>query len=911
MTRYQPRHRRSKTLPRLFVWLGGALLLVLSAMILFRLALIALVVSAALTEEGFAPKDITINRADLSGLSIGSGSLGNGAVTFSSIRVSYTLQSLLNGRIIDLDLIGLSVKGKWGETGISIGSIDLGNGDSDTSADQEPRPKEPPVDRPLPFQRITVKDMTLEIVHPRGLIQSVINTELVTNGLTLEAKGGATIDGPDLTGRTDWTGTWNTNEILPSSIEARVDLQAIDFLIPETGRQVSADIDLQVLAADSAVSIHVDRPITISGPWPDALNLFGKDASAEDRFELSITNSSLGNTLLDLSQSEDGLIGALDFNMALATPLGRGTLESKGWATLGNDGLPQNFEFTRFGVEIDDVQTPNGTISAKVTADGLKGPIAIAAGPILVSGRIIDGKTETASLVALDFSAETDFRLDGMSLAFALKTLAAQVYEISLNDVAVAREPVLIDLSTGADAFQTATMLFGADGSATLTFDTAFNIKAPKVELQQVNSELFFLTEIPMLWLQGYWVSSDGTLDIRARVQDGLWQSELGTVSGIQIDVGGDSVAFSGPFSAAVQLSNQSKARGQSIGVRGHLKKNSNIFISELVSTLPSGKNLGVIDLEYDLESQNGLTHATIGPLSFGGNDISSSDLRPLALPFIPTSGQFAADLSVSIGETHVPPKPSTVLIKDMEIEGAAVRVQRLNAAITLDSAWPPRTTGTQFLAIGMLEAGLPVTNVEATFSMSDADAIEIEQASMSFAEGKVTGGPLQLRLDGGTSKASLQVDNIRLPALAKLTGLEGIEATGSLSGTVPIQIEGADVKIIDGRLTTQTPGLIRYNPNQTTTAATEGQGGMTLALQALEDFRYDSITVGVDGSIQDDLEATLAIKGNNPDLYGGYPIDFNLNLTGELANILRDSLVGYRVPETIKQQLMEFPRPE
>ncbi|NKB45291.1 MAG: hypothetical protein GKS03_13545, partial [Alphaproteobacteria bacterium] len=89
---------------------------------------------------------------------------------------------------------------------------------------------------------------------------------------------------------------------------------------------------------------------------------------------------------------------------------------------------------------------------------------------------------------------------------------------------------------------------------------------------------------------------------------------------------------------------------------------------------------------------------------------------------------------------------------------------------------------------------------------------------------------------------------------------------------------------------------------------AATNQGGMALALQALENFNYESIAVKVSGSAQKNLETSLAIKGRNPALYDGYPIDFNLNLSGELANVVRDSMVGYRVPEAIKRQLMAFP---
>ena len=50
-------------------------------------------------------------------------------------------------------------------------------------------------------------------------------------------------------------------------------------------------------------------------------------------------------------------------------------------------------------------------------------------------------------------------------------------------------------------------------------------------------------------------------------------------------------------------------------------------------------------------------------------------------------------------------------------------------------------------------------------------------------------------------------------------------------------------------------------------------------------------------------------MTGKNPDFYDGYPVEFNLSLAGKLDQILNDSLVGYRVPDLVRERL-EATRP-
>jgi hypothetical protein len=50
-----------------------------------------------------------------------------------------------------------------------------------------------------------------------------------------------------------------------------------------------------------------------------------------------------------------------------------------------------------------------------------------------------------------------------------------------------------------------------------------------------------------------------------------------------------------------------------------------------------------------------------------------------------------------------------------------------------------------------------------------------------------------------------------------------------------------------------------------------------------------------------------MQVKGRNPDFYGGHPVEFNLNVSGKLDQILNRGLAGYRIPDTIRDKLDDF----
>jgi len=147
----------------------------------------------------------------------------------------------------------------------------------------------------------------------------------------------------------------------------------------------------------------------------------------------------------------------------------------------------------------------------------------------------------------------------------------------------------------------------------------------------------------------------------------------------------------------------------------------------------------------------------------------------------------------------------------------------------------------------------------------------------------------------------------VDLGRLLELAAIDGLTATGTLAGKLPVSIDGDDLIISGAQLKADGPGLLRYTPEESPAALSSGGTSVEIALQALSNFHYTDLTLTLDRAADGETNALMQVKGSNPDFYDGYPVEFNLNVTGKLDQILDRSLAGYRVPDDIRRRLGEF----
>jgi hypothetical protein len=313
------------------------------------------------------------------------------------------------------------------------------------------------------------------------------------------------------------------------------------------------------------------------------------------------------------------------------------------------------------------------------------------------------------------------------------------------------------------------------------------------------------------------------------------------------------------------------------------------------------------IAAEHALDTGKGRAKVTMPPLVFEPGRLQPHHIVPaIGSEVEDVTGEAAIGGSVSWNAGKLTPKLE-LLLKDVSFRSPQFDVLRLNSVAEIDSLVPFTTRPGQQLSAGLLDVGLPLTDMLATFRIEPGPRLMVETARLSLAGGEVTLPPVALDLVQPHADLTLAVSNVDLAKLLELAEIEGLTATGALTGKIPIAIQADDLLIRDAVLAATGPGTLRYAPSTAPSALLGGGESVALALQALSNFQYSDLTLTVNRAAGGDTVALMQVKGRNPDFYGGHPVEFNLNISGKLDQILNRGLAGYRIPDTIRDRLGDF----
>ena len=110
-----------------------------------------------------------------------------------------------------------------------------------------------------------------------------------------------------------------------------------------------------------------------------------------------------------------------------------------------------------------------------------------------------------------------------------------------------------------------------------------------------------------------------------------------------------------------------------------------------------------------------------------------------------------------------------------------------------------------------------------------------------------------------------------------------------------------------------------RYNSEQIDSAATYAETDndavqalregryRDAAFQALKEFQYRSLTVNMDGPLDGAIEVALAFDGSNSQVLNNQPFRFNINIEGELLNILRSFNTNDQIKAELARRQLEL----
>ena len=245
------------------------------------------------------------------------------------------------------------------------------------------------------------------------------------------------------------------------------------------------------------------------------------------------------------------------------------------------------------------------------------------------------------------------------------------------------------------------------------------------------------------------------------------------------------------------------------------------------------------------------------------------------------------------------------VSVSNFSATSASVTVENLNAIIELNETGA--TLSDQILSVGRLDFGLELTDGLIRYRIKPGGAITIESTSWKFAGGELTTvGEIDPRSE--RQETSLLVKGVDLAKLIELVNLQGLRASGTLEGEIPIALVEGEIEIRNAVLRSSSKaGVIRYRAEPGTANIAAANHPFATVLAVLENFHYERLEIEINGRALGAVEVQIHLAGANPDYQDGHPVEFNLSVDARLSDLLRTGMRIYRIPGEIEERLKAF----
>ena len=234
-----------------------------------------------------------------------------------------------------------------------------------------------------------------------------------------------------------------------------------------------------------------------------------------------------------------------------------------------------------------------------------------------------------------------------------------------------------------------------------------------------------------------------------------------------------------------------------------------------------------------------------------------------------------------------------SVKLNDVNLVSDDFNLKDVNGSITFIELVPPVMPPRQRLK-GLVSYGeLGPMPAQLEFQLQDDGTVAIQDLDLTLAGGHLnTRGKLQTD-KGLSADASIGVSAVDLKELLQLIGVEGLNGTGKLSGSIPIRIKDGNLVINEGKLRALGPGRLRYGGSaleKQLSARTDTAGTVS---KVLSDFHYRTLTMRLDKQAKGLGTIMLRMEGSNPAVYKGHPFAFNIRIESDFDKLGRIAFGG------------------
>ena len=336
-------------------------------------------------------------------------------------------------------------------------------------------------------------------------------------------------------------------------------------------------------------------------------------------------------------------------------------------------------------------------------------------------------------------------------------------------------------------------------------------------------------------------------------------------------------------------------------------------FDGQAVLRIAKANDAGV-NIDYSYANGAGEADIDIPSVMFDPSGLQPQQLWPsLRGKISRVSGEARAKFQIAFSDGALTRSVGQLDVVDMDIATAPGPLDGVNTIIRFDSLWPVETSGLQILTVDSFNPGYAMKNGTMSYRLI-SDGIIVESAKWPIGKGALSLDPFTWRFLAEENRVIMRVENISLNDVLKELESEKLEATGTVTGTFPILVRGVEVLVEAGEIAVPEGGVIKYNSGLPGKSYTQEEAlkvfrekrtneYAAVARDALKEFSYRSLSMGVDGPLDGRIDIGLVFDGSNPKVLNNQPFRFNLNVGGKLLNIMQSFNSNAQIKSEILNQ--------
>ncbi len=231
-----------------------------------------------------------------------------------------------------------------------------------------------------------------------------------------------------------------------------------------------------------------------------------------------------------------------------------------------------------------------------------------------------------------------------------------------------------------------------------------------------------------------------------------------------------------------------------------------------------------------------------------------------------------------------------------------------VNGKVEISDLLNMKSEPNQTITLDKVTLGLPIEKGAIHFQLIGYDAIRLEGAEWPFVGGSIRIKPIDFRFGDVENRIIAQAVNWDLNTIVEQFKVPDVKLSGTISGDIPVSFSTGSASIDNAQLeASNVGGKIQYT-GSTGDAAAQADSNAKMLFDALKDFRYEVLKVGVNGDIADRIVLSMQLLGRNPTVLDGAQFKLGISIDSALMELLNTTQWRSRIGDAVTGAVVGAP---